>query len=71
MGMVSSEGEAKSVIARKGDRRCRRVDVFCYGVLVLLWLCVRVANDSERREIFLLVRRDARVCYISVRCVEV
>ena len=71
MGMVSSEGKAKSGIARKGDRRCCCVNVFCFGVLVLVGLCARCSEQSERRVRFLLVRRDARVCDVSVRCVEV
>ena len=71
MGMVSSEGKAKSGIARKGDRRCSRLDVFGCYVLVLVALCEGCSEQSERRAIFLLFRRDARVCDISVRCVEV
>jgi hypothetical protein len=45
----------------------------CFVVVCLyLWrFAMDVANGSERMEIFLLVRRDARVCDISVRCVEV
>ena len=71
MGMVSSKGKAKSGIARKGDRRCGVVDMFCCGLLVLVGLCEGCSEQSERRRIFSLCRRDARVCDISVRCVEV
>ena len=45
MGMLLSEGKAKTGIARKGDRGCRRVDLFGYGVLVLVGLC---EEGSER-----------------------
>ena len=69
--MVLSEGKAKSGIARNGDRGCCSVNVFCCGVLVLVALCERCSEQSERMEIFLLVRREACVCDISVGCVEV
>ena len=42
-----------------------------FGLFVSVALCEVGSEQSERMEIFLLVRRDARVCEISVRCVEV
>ena len=42
-----------------------------FGLFVSVALYEGCSEQSERMEIFLLVRRDARVCEISVRCVEV
>ena len=42
-----------------------------FGLFISMALCEGCSEQSERRVILLLVRRDARVCEISVRCVEV
>ena len=49
MGMVSSEGKAKTDIARKGDRRCCSGNVFCGNVLVLIMRCERCSEQSGRK----------------------
>ena len=69
MGMVLSEEKAKSGIARKGDRRC------CSGCVLFLgvgfdYRCEGCSEQSERREIFSLVRRDARVCCEKILWIE-
>ena len=66
--MVSSEGKAKSGIARKGDRGCCSGNVFCCGVFVLVGLCEGCSEQSEWRVILLLVRRDACVCDFGALC---